>query len=78
MNRVDPLREGSGESVSSQLVRRFPRLEVPKDFFQKIFPYQRLGYSCVAFLLQNVPFDIEAHDLGADRITDVKLFIFQP
>jgi len=30
MNRIDPLREGSGESVSSQVVRRPALLEVPK------------------------------------------------
>jgi len=78
MNRVYPLREGSGESLRSQVVRRLPLWEVPKEFSKKFYRYQRLGYRPVAFSLQKMPGDIEAHHLRAVRISDVKLLIFQP
>jgi len=78
MSRVDPLREGSGESLRSQVFRRPPPLEVPKEFSKKFYRYQRLGYCLVAFSLQKMPGHIEADELRAIGIADVKLLIFQP
>src|ERR1700704_4200487 len=78
MHRVDPLREGSGESVTSQEIGRLGSTEVPNDFPKKSHPYQWLGLSDVVFSLQEVKHHIEAHSLHAVRVPDVKLLIFQP
>ena len=78
MHRIDPLREGSGESVTSQEIGRVGRMEVPNDFSKKFHPYQWLGYSVVSFTLQEVPGHVEADSLYAIRVPDVKLLIFQP
>src|ERR1700737_326016 len=78
MRRVDPLREGSGESVTSQEIGRTGRAEVPNDFSKKSHPYQWLGHYIVSFTLQEVPHHVEADRLHAVRVPNVKLLIFQP
>src|ERR1700753_1937911 len=49
MNRVDPLREGSGESLSSQLVRRASRPEVQKNFRKNSIDISGLAISVWCF-----------------------------
>jgi hypothetical protein len=77
MNRVDPLREGSGESFTSQGIRRPAHSEVPNGFSKKIHPNQCLGHTSVAFSLQKMKAHVEAHGAYVVGVVNVKLFIFK-
>ena len=79
MNRVDPLREGSGESLSSQVSQTLPA----SWKFRKIFRKNSIDISGLAialwhFMLQKMPAHIEAARLHAVGVSHVKLLIFQP
>src|SRR6516164_1538184 len=55
MNRVDPLREGSGECEALDKVRRRPLMRVPSQSIKNIFSNHELAEDDVSFAPQTQP-----------------------
>src|SRR6185295_7021202 len=77
MNRVDPLREGSGECRSTRKVRRVTLRGVPENFRRNFPSHQWLGGHTVAFSLQECPEDAERKCLDSIRVVDVEVLVFE-
>src|SRR5690349_21514777 len=77
MNRVDPLREGSGERRSTRKIRRVTSEVVPENFREIIPAHQWLERHTVGFSLQKGPEDAERQRLDTIRVVDVEMLVLE-